>query len=109
MPANVPAGRVVPGNKNTIKWEKAGREEKVKANCVSETMVGLMRTGLEGRMSPNGGAVDMDTLLGYDTKYKLGTILEHVLNRSCKSQKLKTNLSEQNEQTSNNKKSSSIS
>ena len=62
MPANVPSGRTTPGNRNTTKCEKVGRDGNVKAYCVSETMIGFVSTGLEGRMRPNGGAADMDLL-----------------------------------------------
>lgn len=63
MPANVPSGRVVPGRRNTTRCEKVGRDENVKAYCVSETTIGCVRTGLEGRMRPKGGAADMNESL----------------------------------------------
>lgn len=56
----MPSGSVVPGNKNTTKCEKAGRDGNVKVHCVSEIMMGVVRTGLEGRMRPNGEVADMD-------------------------------------------------
>ena len=50
----------MPGNWNTTKCEKAGRDGNVKTYCVSEMMIGLVSTGLPGRIRPNGGATDMD-------------------------------------------------
>ena len=60
MPANVPSGRIMPGNMNTTRCEKVGSDGNVKAYCVSERMIGLVSTGLEGRTRPNGGAADME-------------------------------------------------
>ena len=53
----------MPGNRNTTKCENVGEDEKVKAYCVSEIMIGFVRTGLEGRMRPNGEVADMGRLL----------------------------------------------
>lgn len=50
----------MPGNMNTTRCEKVGRDENEKAYCVAERMIGLVSTGLEGRIRPNGGAADMD-------------------------------------------------
>ena len=61
-PTKVPSGRVIPGNRKTTRWEKVGRDGKVKAYCVSDTMMGFVRTGLDGRIRPNGRVPDMDRL-----------------------------------------------
>lgn len=52
---------------NTTRCEKVGKDGNVKAYCVSERMIGLVSTGLEGRTRPNGGTADM-VLVSRDVK-----------------------------------------
>lgn len=58
-PAKVPSDRAAPGKRKTTMWEKLGADENANAYWVGVILEGLVRTGLPGRMSPKGGAVDI--------------------------------------------------